>query len=102
MVKKKASNSLMSRRNILKFGLQGSLVASLSPYLSGYSNGPSGEKTNVIVIVMDTTRVDRLGCYGYSRPTSPNVDELAKDSLVYDRAIAPSSWTLPSHASLFT
>lgn len=104
MVKKKASNSLMSRRNILKFGLQGGLFASLSPYLypSGYSNRPFGEKNNVIVIVMDTTRVDRLGCYGYSRQTSPNVDELAKDSLVYDRAIAPSSWTLPSHASLFT
>jgi len=102
MVKKKASNSLMSRRNILKFGLQGGLAASLSPYLSGYSNRPFGEKNNVIVIVMDTTRVDRLGCYGYSRQTSPNIDELAKDSLVYDRAIAPSSWTLPSHASLFT
>jgi arylsulfatase A-like enzyme len=102
MVKKKASNNLISRRDILKFGLQGGLVASLSPYLSGYSNRPFGEKTNVIVIVMDTTRVDRLGCYGYSRQTSPNIDELAKDSLVYDRAIAPSSWTLPSHASLFT
>lgn len=104
MVKKKASNSFMSRRNILKFGLGGGLAVSLSPYLHlyGSSKRPFGEKNNVIVIVMDTTRVDRLGCYGYSRQTSPNIDELAKDSLVYDRAIAPSSWTLPSHASLFT
>lgn len=57
---------------------------------------------NVILITLDTTRADRLGCYGYKRPTSPNIDILAKDSIVYDWAIAPSSWTLPSHASLFT
>lgn len=59
-------------------------------------------RPNIILITLDTTRVDRLGCYGYTRPTSPNIDELARDSIVYDRAIAPSSWTLPSHASLFT
>ncbi len=57
---------------------------------------------NVILIVLDTTRIDHLGCYGYHRQTSPNIDELAKASLMYTRAIAPSSWTLPSHASLFT
>jgi arylsulfatase A-like enzyme len=55
-----------------------------------------------VLITLDTTRADHLGCYGYARPTSPNIDLLAAESLVYEQAIAPSTWTLPSHASLFT
>jgi arylsulfatase A-like enzyme len=54
------------------------------------------------LISLDTTRVDRLGCYGYSRRTSPNLDRLAAEAVVYTRAIATSSWTLPAHASMFT
>ncbi len=60
------------------------------------------EKPHVVLITLDTTRRDRLGCYGYSRKTSPRLDELAARSVVYDRAVAASSWTLPSHASMFT
>jgi arylsulfatase A-like enzyme len=62
----------------------------------------SSNRPLVVVITLDTTRVDHLGCYGYERPTTPNIDELAADSLVYDRAISTGTWTLPSHASLFT
>lgn len=54
------------------------------------------------MITLDTTRPDRLGCYGYSRPTSPNLDALARESVLYTQAFSTSSWTLPSHASLFT
>lgn len=57
---------------------------------------------NVILIVLDTHRFDRLGCYGYDRPTTPNLDSFAADSLFFERAIAPGQWTIPSHASLFT
>lgn len=60
------------------------------------------ERPNVVLVTLDTTRRDRLGCYGYSRPTSPNLDALAERSVVFDRAVAASSWTLPSHASIFT
>lgn len=56
----------------------------------------------VLLITLDTTRADHLGCYGYDRPTSPSIDELAAESVVYERAIAPGTWTLTSHASLFT
>lgn len=56
----------------------------------------------MVLITLDTTRRDRLGCYGYSRETSPNLDALAARSVVFDRAVAASSWTLPSHASIFT
>jgi len=59
-------------------------------------------RPNVVIISLDTTRADRLSCYGYERQTSPNLDRLAATSTVYTHAIATSSWTLPSHASLFT
>lgn len=70
--------------------------------LAACTGGGDGDRPNVVLITLDTTRADRLGCYGYGRPTSPNLDRLAADSVVYTRAVAPSSWTLPSHASLFT
>ena len=57
---------------------------------------------NVLLIVLDTLRADRLGVYGYPRGTSPFLDEYARGSVVYEQAIASSSWTLPSHVSLFT
>ncbi|HEY7696879.1 MAG TPA: sulfatase [Vicinamibacteria bacterium] len=60
------------------------------------------ERPNVVLLTLDTTRRDRLGVYGYSRKTSPNLDALAGRSVVFDRAVAASSWTLPSHASIFT
>lgn len=56
----------------------------------------------VVLITLDTTRADHLGCYGYARNTSPNLDAFAREAVVYERAIAPATWTLPSHASLFT
>ncbi len=62
---------------------------------------PAG-RPNVLLLVIDTQRADHLGLYGYGRPTTPNLDRLASRSLVYDRAVSASSWTLPSHASLLT
>jgi arylsulfatase A-like enzyme len=60
------------------------------------------EKPHVVLITLDTTRRDRLGFHGYARNTSPRLDELASVSVVHERAVAASSWTLPSHASIFT
>jgi arylsulfatase A-like enzyme len=57
---------------------------------------------NVILISIDTLRADHLGCYGYDRETSPNIDALAADSSVFLNTYASSSWTLPSHISLLT
>ncbi len=59
-------------------------------------------RPNVVFIVLDTLRGDRLSCMGYDRPTSPRIDALAAQGVVYTRAFAPSFWTLPSHASLLT
>ena len=59
-------------------------------------------KPDVVVIVMDTTRADHCGWLGYPRPTTPRLDEFAKDCAVYRHAWAPEGWTGPCHASLFT
>jgi len=57
---------------------------------------------NVLVIVVDTLRADHLSTYGYARPTSPNLSRIADQGVLFDNAMAPSSWTLPSHASMLT
>lgn len=57
---------------------------------------------NIVFIVLDTHRVDRLGCYGYPRPTSPNLDAFAEQATFFDNAISPAQWTIPSHASMFS
>ncbi len=51
---------------------------------------------------MDTVAADHLALYGYERPTSPSLDELARRGSRFDSAVSSSSWTLPSHASMFT
>ena len=60
------------------------------------------EVDNVLFVVMDTVRKDRLGPYGYDRGTTPNLDEFAADATVFENAVAPAPWTLPVHASMFT
>jgi len=57
---------------------------------------------NVVMIVMDTTRFDHLGLYGYPKDTTPFLDSLADDAVVFDKAYSGSSWTAPATASMFT
>jgi arylsulfatase A-like enzyme len=57
---------------------------------------------NVLLVTLDTTRAGHLGAYRYDRDTSPNLDRLALEGRVYERAYSTCSWTLPAHASLFT
>ena len=56
----------------------------------------------VVVYLVDTLRADHLPLYGYTRDTAPELSRFAKDAVVFDQAIASSSWTKPSVASLFT
>ncbi|MCB9850880.1 MAG: sulfatase [Phycisphaerales bacterium] len=58
--------------------------------------------TNLVLIVIDTLRVDHLGCYGYARNTSPRIDAFAANATRYGRAISTAPWTVPAHASLMT
>jgi uncharacterized sulfatase len=56
---------------------------------------------DILFIVLDTQRADRLGCYGH-RPITPNLDQLAAGGARFTQAVAPAQWTIPSHASMFT
>jgi arylsulfatase A-like enzyme len=62
----------------------------------------SAGNPNVLLIILDTVRAASLSLYGHARPTTPQLERFAASGVVFDRAIAPSSWTLPSHASIFT
>lgn len=55
---------------------------------------------NVVLISVDTLRADRLGTYGYPRNTSPNIDKLARNSLVFDQAFSQGSSTEPGHLAV--
>lgn len=57
---------------------------------------------NVVVISIDCLRADHVGVYGYERPTTPFIDGFAEDGVVFDHAVSASSWTIPSHMSMFT
>lgn len=57
---------------------------------------------DIVLLVLDTQRVDRLSCYGYPRPTSPYIDALAAASTRFQNAVSAAQWTIPSHASMFT
>lgn len=59
-------------------------------------------KPNVIVITLDTLRARNLSFLGYEKLTTPHLEEFSRESILYSSAYAPTSWTLPSHASLFT
>lgn len=60
------------------------------------------QRPNIILISIDTLRADHLSCYGYQLPTSPTIDRLAHEGLLFTKAISQSSWTLPSHVSQLT
>ena len=60
------------------------------------------EPESILLWIIDTLRVDRLGFHGHDRPVSPNFDALAERSTVFDRAVAQSSWTRPTVATLLT
>jgi arylsulfatase A-like enzyme len=57
---------------------------------------------NVILVSFDTLRPDHLSCFGHSRPTSPNIDALARRSTLFTQAVSTAPWTGPAHHSLFT
>ncbi len=66
---------------------------------------PSGGRLdgqNVLFVTLDTTRADRLGCYGYDKAATPAIDSIAARGVVFDRAFTQVPLTLPAHASMMT
>lgn len=61
-----------------------------------------GEAPNVVLISIDTCRADRLSCYGYYRETTPNIDAVAGEGVLFANVISPVAATLPAHCSMLT
>ena len=61
-----------------------------------------GSRTNVLLLTLCTVRADHLGAYGYERDTSPNLDALAAQGVLFEKVLTPSPWTRPSIASSIT
>jgi len=76
-----------------------SLVPALPPPPAA---GRLAEPPTIVLVTIDTLRREHLGCYGYFRPTSPHLDALAAEGLVFDRALASMASTLPSHLTMLT
>lgn len=78
------------------------LAVPAPPDLPEPTSQPSAGAPNLLLIVTDTVRADHLDLYGYERETAPTLARVAKEGTVFDRAIAPGTWTIPTHASMFT
>jgi arylsulfatase A-like enzyme len=74
-----------------------------------YSRSAAHEKAlrglagdNILLVTLDTTRADRLGCYGDADAETPTLDGLAREGVLFERCITPTAFTLPSHCSIMT
>ena len=68
----------------------------------GLGCGQPARRPSIVLITIDTLRADHLGCYGYFRDTSPTIDQLAREGILFERVVTSMSTTLPAHTSLFT
>ena len=104
MGRKQSSSKGLNRRQVLKYGLCGGLAASLSGslWLSGCAKRRRGKKPSIIFITVDTLRADHLGCYGYSRNTSVNIDKFAAEGLLFENCLSHAPVTSSSFASIMS
>jgi arylsulfatase A-like enzyme len=85
--------------------LRAARLEGTAPIASDNAVAPSSirlARPNVIVYLVDTLRADHLGTYGYAPPTSPSLDAMAAEGIVFERMFAQSGWTRTSVASLMT
>ena len=95
--------SFLSYRFLLSPGPPETDVRDSRPSLSALEgSAPEPHPWRVILVSIDTLRADHLSCYGYERPTTPAIDRLAEDGVLFSNTRSQAPWTLPSHASLFT
>lgn len=74
----------------------------LAAFSMSLSCGPEKRPLNVVLIGVDTLRRDHVGCYGYQRPTTPNIDRLAGEGALFEDAVSQAPWTLPSFSTIHT
>ena len=110
---------IFSRKSIIAFFLIGTILVALIFFFTLTKFLPQKEgryireikkllaplevsELNVLFFTLDTTRADHIGCYGYKEIETPNIDNLAKDGILFKNAICQIPLTLPSHSSIFT
>lgn len=76
------------------------ILIGTTPFL--YRNISRPKPINIILITIDALRPDHLGCYGYKRNTSPNIDRIAREGVLFTQAISQAGRTVPSLTSLIT
>ena len=95
--------SLLSYRFLDSPGPAATGVRDARPSLSSPPEGSAEPHSwRVILISIDTLRADHLSSYGYERPTTPTIDRLAEEGVLFSNTRSQAPWTLPSHARLFT
>ncbi|MCI0605608.1 sulfatase-like hydrolase/transferase [bacterium] len=77
-------------------------IAVSNPIIFSEEVVPPKQIQHIFIVSADALRADHLGCYGYARPTSPDIDLFSKDAVIFENAISPGAATMPSTASLFT
>ena len=99
----------LARRRLVSLGLAAvALVVLVAGWgihrtsVSAPGDRPERTAPSIVLLVLDTTRLDALSVYGDDSETSPRLAAFARDALVYDNAWSVSPWTPPSHASMFT
>ncbi len=80
----------------------GVLLVCLAIGLSSCGKETERRPPNVVIVLLDTLRPDRMGCYGYERDTTPNLDALASEFFIFDAAQSTAPWTAPALISLMT
>ena len=78
------------------------LLAGASIFVALQRRSSAPAIRHVILISLDTTRADYLSCYGFPRPTTPNIDSLAEQGFLFRNAMTPIPLTLPAHTSMLT
>lgn len=99
--KKHQLSWLLKKKDTIKFNVKGMDIG----FISNPIFYPIMRKTTkhfVFIIVADTLAIDHIGIYNNKKKCTPNIDEFAKDSVIFNQAYTTSPWTLPAHMSLFT
>jgi arylsulfatase A-like enzyme/Tfp pilus assembly protein PilF len=87
---------------LTKFATAALTAICLAGPLPAPASAPRGTARNILIITMDTTRADHLGCYGYAKAKTPSVDALARRGVRFANAYSHVPLTLPSHCSIMT
>jgi arylsulfatase A-like enzyme/predicted Zn-dependent protease len=79
---------------LLVFAIPGVLL------MTGCTSGSKPKVRNILLISIDTCRADHLSCYGYPRHTTPHIDQLAAEGILFEKVVTPVPMTLPAHSSM--